>query len=81
MNDDIVERALNDLRCIGLPGTADRLQAYVTELENKSRMTLLGSREHWRYTFAGQVLAASISCDRHGDKALFSVQMADRLLA
>ena len=77
----IVKKASEELLKIGLPGTAGQLVDYVTILEERARMVPQGSRENWRYTFAGQVLAASISCDRHGDKALFSVQMADMLLA
>ena len=77
----IVKKASEELLKIGLPGTAGQLVDYVTILEERARMVPQGSREHWRRTFAGQFLAASISCDRHGDKALFSVQMADRLLA
>lgn len=61
MKENIVERAVNDLRGIGLPGTAAQLQDYIADLEKKATAVQPPDREHWRYMFAGQFLAAEIA--------------------
>lgn len=61
MKNEIVERAINDLQRIGLPGSAERLRQYILELEKKANATHTLDREHWRRTFAGQFIAAKIA--------------------
>lgn len=61
MTNEIVARVINDLHRIGLPGSAERLQSYIAELEKKASAVQPLDREQWRYNFAGQILAAQIS--------------------
>ena len=61
MKENIVERVLSALRGIDLPGTAAQLHDYIADLEKKATAVQPPDREHWRYTFAGQFLAAEIA--------------------
>lgn len=82
MKNEIVERAINDLQRIGMPGSAERLRQYILELEKKANATHTLDREHWRRTFAGEFLAAEIAigsglCDSDYASA---VKRSERLL-
>ena len=61
MKESIAERVFSALRGIGLPGTEALLQVYIDDLEKKATAVQPPDREHWRYTFAGQFLAAEIA--------------------